>query len=341
MILSLFHLKTHNFDLFSFKNHKHITLKNIKILHLDSNHPLLWEQLEQSGFENHEDHTSSREEIEDKIHHYQGIVIRSRFKLDRQFLDRATALQFIARVGAGLENIDGEYAAKKGIHLIAAPEGNRNAVGEHALGMLLSLFNNFNKAHREIGAGQWLREANRGHELDGKTVGIIGYGNTGKAFAKKLRGFETRVICHDILPGVDDENATQVSLAELQEQADVVSLHTPQTPLTEKMVGRNFINAFAKPFWFINTARGKSVVTQDLADALKAKKVLGAALDVLEYEKTSFESLFSEDRVPEAFQYLMQADNVLLTPHVAGWTLESHIKLAQTIVDKIRIFYDS
>lgn len=314
-------------------------MKKTKILHLDSNHPLLWEQLELSGFENHKDYTSSKADIEDKIHHYQGIVIRSRFKIDREFLDKAGALQFIARVGAGLENIDCDYAEKKGIHLIAAPEGNRNAVGEHALGMLLSLFNNFNKAHREIGKGQWLREANRGHELDGKTVGIIGYGNMGKAFAKKLKGFDVRVICHDILPGLGDDNATQVSLRELQEQAEVVSLHTPQTPLTEKMVNIAFINAFAKPFWFINTARGKSVVTQDLAEALKNKKVRGAALDVLEYEKTSFESLFSGDQAPEALQYLLQADNVLLTPHVAGWTFESHIKLARTIVDKIKAFY--
>ncbi|RNL93466.1 hydroxyacid dehydrogenase [Sinomicrobium pectinilyticum] len=315
-------------------------MKKATILHIDSNHPLLWEQLEQAGFENHKDYTSSKTEIEENIHQYQGIVIRSRFKIDREFLDRAGKLRFIARVGAGLENIDCGYAKEKGIHLIAAPEGNRNAVGEQALGMLLSLFNNLNKADREIREGQWLREANRGHELDGKTVGIIGYGNTGKAFARKLRGFDCKVICYDILPDLGDENARQVSLGELQKKADVVSLHTPLTPLTDKMVDSDFIRAFAKPFWLINTARGKSIITKDLTEALKEKKVLGAALDVLEYEKTSFESLFSEDRIPEAFQYLLQADNVLLSPHVAGWTFESHIKLAQTIVNKIKSFYN-
>ncbi|MGS2762434.1 2-hydroxyacid dehydrogenase [Sinomicrobium sp. M5D2P9] len=315
-------------------------MKKAKILHIDSNHPLLWEQLEQAGFENHMNYTSSKAEIEENIDQYQGIVIRSRFKIDREFMDKAGKLQFIARVGAGLENIDCDYARKKNIHLIAAPEGNRNAVGEQALGMLLSLFNNLNKADREIREGQWLREANRGHELDGKTVGIIGYGNMGKAFARKLRGFDCRVICYDILPDVGDENATQVSLDELQQKADVVSLHTPLTPLTDKMVNSNFINAFTRPFWLINTARGKSVITKDLTEALKDKKVLGAALDVLEYEKSSFESLFSEDRIPEAFQYLLQADNVLLSPHVAGWTFESNIKLAQTIVDKIKLFYN-
>ncbi|MGS2741438.1 2-hydroxyacid dehydrogenase [Sinomicrobium sp. M5D2P17] len=315
-------------------------MKKAKILHIDSNHPLLWEQLEQTGFENHMDYTSSKAEIEEGIDQYQGIVIRSRFKIDREFLDKAGKLQFIARVGAGLENIDCDYAREKNIHLIAAPEGNRNAVGEQALGMLLSLFNNLNRADREIRAGQWLREANRGHELEGKTIGIIGYGNMGKAFARKLRGFDCQVICYDILPDVGDENATQVSLDELQQKADVVSLHTPLTPFTDKMVDRNFINGFARPFWLINTARGKSVITKDLTEALKVKKVLGAGLDVLEYEKTSFESLFSEDRIPEAFQYLLQADNVLLSPHVAGWTFESNIKLAQTIADKIKLFYN-
>lgn len=314
------------------------SIQNIKILHIDSNNPLLWYQLEQAGFDNHADYKSSKEEIEAKIHEYNGVVIRSRFDIDRTFLDKATNLQFIARVGAGLESIDCDYAEAKGIHLIAAPEGNRNAVGEQALGMLLSLFNNLNRADREIRQGKWVREANRGHELEGKTVGIIGYGNMGKSFAKKLRGFDVEVLCYDIKPFVGDANAKQVSLEELQQKADVLSLHTPWTPETNKMVNANFINAFAKPFWLINTARGKSVVTQDLADALKSGQVLGAALDVLEYEKSSFEHLF-EDTIPEAFQYLLNSDNVLLSPHIAGWTFESHEKLAQVIVDKIRAVY--
>jgi D-3-phosphoglycerate dehydrogenase len=239
-------------------------------------------------------------------------------------------------VGAGLENIDCDYAKRKGIHLIAAPEGNRNAVGEHTLGMLLSLFNKLHMADKEVRSGAWLREENRGLELDGKTVGLIGYGNMGKSFAKKLKGFDVNVLCYDIKEGVGDENANQVSLKELQERVDVLSLHTPQTPLTTHMVDRLFINSFSKPFWLLNTARGKSVVTKDLVEALISKKILGAGLDVLEYEKSSFENLFSDDVMPDDFKYLIAANNVLLTPHVAGWTLESKEKLAQIIVDKIK-----
>ena len=312
---------------------------SVKILHIDSNNPILWNQLEEAGFENHADFKSSKEEIEEKIHEYNGIVIRSRFKIDKQFLDKATKLQFIARVGAGLESIDCDYAETKGIHLIAAPEGNRNAVAEHSLGVILSLFNNLNQADAEVKSAQWNRESNRGHELDLKTVGIIGYGNMGKAFAKKLKGFETEVLCYDILDNVGDANARQVSLTELQEKSDVLSLHLPWTPETDKMVDKSFINAFKKPFWIINTSRGKNIVTADLVAAMKEKKVLGAGLDVLEYEKLSFETLFQEENTPEAFQYLLEAKNVLLTPHIAGWTFESHERLAQVIVDKFKSLY--
>ena len=307
----------------------------MKILHIDKNHPLMLAQLAAQGFENHEDYTSTKAEIEDKIADYDGIIIRSRFPIDKLFLDKATRLKFIGRVGAGLENIDVAYAESKGICLIAAPEGNRNAVGEHALGMLLSLLNKFKKANNEIKNGKWLREENRGWELDGKTVGIIGYGNMGKSFAKKLRGFDCQVICYDILPNKGDENARQVTLVDFFRQADVVSLHTPQTPQTTGMINEAFINSFAKSFWFLNTARGKSVVTDDLVRALQSGKVLGAGLDVLEYEKASFEDFFSDKQIPESFKYLLEADNVILTPHIAGWTLESKEKLAQTIVDKI------
>ena len=312
---------------------------SIKILHIDSNHPVLMRQLQESGFENHEDFKSSKEIIESKIQDYNGIVIRSRFKIDKNFIDKATNLQFIARVGAGLESIDCDYATSKNIALIAAPEGNRNAVAEHSLGMLLSLFNNMNRADREIRAGHWNRESNRGHELDGKTVGIIGYGNMGKWFAKKLRGFDVEVLCYDIKENVGDANARQVSLAELQLKTDVLSLHLPWTPQTDKMVNSDFINAFAKAFWILNTSRGKNIVTADLVKALQSKKILGAGLDVLEYEKLSFETLFQEKNTPEAFQYLLEADNVLLSPHVAGWTFESHERLAQTIVNKIKALY--
>jgi len=309
---------------------------SIKILHLDSNHPLLLEQLQQAGFTNHEDYKSTKEEIEAKIHEYSGIVIRSRFKIDKTFIDKATNLKFIARVGAGLESIDCEYATSKNILLIAAPEGNRNAVGEHTLGMLLSLFNKLNRADKLVRAGNWIREGNRGYELEGKTVGIIGYGNMGKSFAKKLKGFNVTVLCYDIQENVGDENAQQVSLQELQQKADVVSLHIPWTPETDKMMNTEFINLFAKPFWLLNTSRGKNVVTADLVSALQSGKILGAGLDVLEYEKLSFENLFISGEKPEAFEYLLQAENVLLTPHIAGWTFESHQKLAQTIVDKIK-----
>ncbi|QAA82309.1 hydroxyacid dehydrogenase [Aequorivita sp. H23M31] len=307
----------------------------MKVLHIDSNHHLLIEMLEKAGFQNVENFKASKTEVERIIPDYDGIIIRSRFNIDRQFLDAGKNLKFIARVGAGLESIDIEYAEELGIDLIAAPEGNRNAVGEHALGMLLSLFNNLNKADREVKNGQWNREANRGVELDGKTVGIIGYGNMGKSFAKKLRGFDCTVLCYDIKNNVGDENAKQVSLKELQQQADVLSLHTPWTLLTDKMVDSNFINSFLKPFWLINTARGKSVVTVDLVNALQSGKILGAGLDVLEYEKSSFETLFDSDNFPTALKELFNMENVLLTPHIAGWTVESKIGLARTIAEKI------
>ena len=307
----------------------------MRILHLDNNHPILLDQLAKAGFTNKEEYLASKVEVEKIISNYEGIVIRSRFKIDQQFINAASNLKFIARVGAGLESIDIPYAQSKGIILISAPEGNRNAVGEHTLGMLLSLFNKLNKADKEVRNGLWLREENRGLELDGKTVGIIGYGNMGKAFAKKLRGFDCTVICNDILENVGDENAIQVSMEEFQKRVDVVSLHTPWTPLTNKMVNSGFINQFSKPFWLLNTARGKSVMTSDLVSALKSGKILGAGLDVLEYEKSSFESLFSSE-IPEVLKELLTMENVILSPHVAGWTIESKEKLAQVIVDKIR-----
>lgn len=319
----------------------------MKILHLDINHPLLINQLNDLGFDNHEDYTSSKSSVENKIHEFDGIIIRSRFTIDKQFLNAAKNLKFIGRVGAGLENIDVDYAKVKGVELIAAPEGNRNAVGEHTLGMLLSLFNKLNKADKEIRSGKWLREENRGIELDGKTIGLIGYGNTGKAFAKKLCGFNVKVLCYDIKPEIGDKNAKQVSLSYIQNRAEVLSLHIPETPLTLNMVNSKFINQFKKPFWLLNTSRGKNVVTSDLVDALQSGKILGAGLDVLEYEKSSFENMFKSDvdsnaieNLPEAFLYLIRAENVLLSPHIAGWTVESKEKLAQTIVDKIKLnFY--
>jgi len=308
----------------------------MKVLHVDINHPLLIEQFESLGFENHEDYHSSKDEIANKIDQYDGLIIRSRFSIDRSFLEKATNLKFIGRLGAGLENIDVHCAESKAVFLAAAPEGNRNAVGEHALGMLLSLFNNLNKADKEVRSGKWDREGNRGIELDGKTVGIIGYGNMGKSFAKKLSSFDIAVIFHDIVDNIEDENARQVDFDELFEKTDVLSLHVPQTELTIGMVNSEFIKKFKKPFWLLNTARGRCVITEDLVAALKTGQVLGAGLDVLEYEKTSFENMSSDGALPDAFEYLIQAENVMLSPHVAGWTVESLEKLAQTIVDKIK-----
>ncbi len=314
------------------------------ILHADTNHPTLMKELEAAGHHNIEGYTQSREETLANQHLYDGIIIRSRYTIDKEFIDAAPNLKFIGRVGAGLESIDVEYAEENGITLFSAPEGNRNAVGEHSLGMLLSLFNKLNKADREVRDGLWQREENRGLELDGKTVGLIGYGNMAKAFAKKLRGFEVEVLCYDIKENVGDKNARQVSFEAFAEKVDVVSLHTPLTPETFQMINEDFIGKFNKPFWFINTARGKSVVTKDLVDALKDGRILGAGLDVLEYEKDSFESLFSnkknvalsiENKIPPAMQEMMFLPNVILSPHVAGWTKESHERLASVIATKI------
>jgi D-3-phosphoglycerate dehydrogenase len=309
----------------------------VNILHLDENHPVLIEGLSELGFQNEIDYSSSKPEIESIIEKYDGIVIRSRFPIDKQFLDAAKNLKFIARVGAGLENIDLAYAEKKAVKLFSAPEGNRNAVGEHSLGLILNLFNKINTANAEVKNGEWKREANRGIELDGKTVGIIGYGNMGKAFAKKLRGFEAEVIFYDLKPDIENGDAKQVSLEELQQKADVLSLHVPITETTNKMVDNAFIQKFSKAFWLINTARGECVVTKDLVKALKSKKIRGAGLDVLEYEKSSFENLFRDkSEMPADFRYLIQAENVILSPHVAGWTVESKEKLARVVVRKIK-----
>ncbi|WP_413533417.1 2-hydroxyacid dehydrogenase [Empedobacter brevis] len=308
--------------------------KPYKILAIDSNHECLNNGLCEAGFIVDEDYTSPREIIEEKIDEYDGMIVRSRFPIDKNFLAKATNLKFIGRVGAGLENIDEEFAADHNIVLFNSPEGNRDSVGEHAIGMLLMLMHHLRRADNEVRNGIWKREENRGDELKGKTVGIIGYGNMGNAFAKRLQGFDVNVICYDILPNKGNEFATQVSLTEFFDQADVVSLHTPQTPETMQMINAEFISSFKKPFYFVNTARGKSVVTKDLVEAMKTGKVLGAALDVLEFEKSSFEKLVASE-LPEEFQYLIEADNVVLAPHIAGWTHQSKVKLAEFIRDKI------
>ena len=311
----------------------------MKILLLDSNHPLITEQLLAKGFVLEEDFTSSYDEVLQKINQYDGIIIRSRIPLDKNFLENAQNLKFIARVGAGMENIDLEVAKNLGISLINSPEGNRDAVAEHVVAMLLILMNRLFIASEEVKNGVWKREENRGDELLGKTFGIIGYGNMGKATAKRLSGFGVEVIFYDILPNLEDEFAKQVSLEELQERADILSLHIPLDASTEYLVDENFISKMKKNFYLVNTARGKNVKTSALVDALKSGKVKAAALDVLEYEKSSFENLdisaSLSTRNKEDLQFLLESNQVIVTPHIAGWTHQSKEKLAQFIVDKI------
>ena len=308
----------------------------MKVLHLEENHPALIEGLQALGFENDAAYTDSIDEILAKIDQYDGLIIRSKYPINEVFLSRAKKLKFIGRVGAGLENIDLKAVELRNIHLLNAPEGNRNAVGEHTLGMLLSLMNRLKAGDAAIRSGQWDRESHRGWELSGRTVGIIGYGNTGKSFAQRISGFEVKTLCYDILDNVGDQFALQVSWEMLQSQCEVISLHIPQTPQTRGMIDKKFIAGMAHPFWLLNTARGSAVVTDDLVTGLKSKKVMGAGLDVLEYETQSFSSIFDEKELPPALLYLIEAKNVLLSPHVAGWTQESHFKMASTIVEKVK-----
>jgi D-3-phosphoglycerate dehydrogenase len=303
----------------------------MRVLHLDRNHDILAQGLSKLGCTNVFDFKSPKKDIMAITKNHDAIVIRSRFPIDKAFLDAAKHLRFIARVGSGLENIDVAYANTLGIEIIASPEGNANAVGNHALAMLLGLLNNLPKGAEDIANGKWEREGNRGEELDGKTIGLIGYGHTGSHFAKKLQGFDVKVLCHDILPNKGDENATQVSLDALQTQADIVSLHLPQTPETEAYINANFINHMAKPFWLINTSRGNQVVIDDLLEAMENKTIKGAGLDVLPFEKSSFEQL---DHNPQ-LQQLIDNPKILLSPHVAGWTHQSKERLAQVIVGKV------
>ena len=307
----------------------------MKILLLDKNHPLITEQLSEKGFVLEEDFSSSYEQVLEKIHLYEGVIIRSRIPLDAHFLEKAKNLKFIARVGAGMENIDISKAQELGIKLINSPEGNKDAVAEHVIGTLLVLMNRLFISSNEVKKGIWLREENRGEEILGKTFGIIGYGNMGKAVAKRLSGFGCKTIFYDIKPNLSDEFATQVSLQELQENADILSLHTPLTEDTLYMIDEKFISKMKKNFYFINTARGKNLKTSALVNALKSGKIKGACLDVLEYEKTSFENLEMKN---EDLEYLLNSEKAIITPHIAGWTHESKIKLAQVIVDKILAF---
>lgn len=308
---------------------------NKNILFLDTVHPALNDELKKLGCHCELDNKSSKEEIEKKIAEYDGIIVRSRIKIDASLIDKAAKLKFIARAGAGMENIDVNYAAKKKIKCIHAPEGNRDAVGEHALGMLLSLMNNLNRADREVRQGKWLREENRGTELMFKSVGIIGYGNMGSAFAKRLNGFSVMALAYDkYKKNFGDDFVIEANMDALFEEAEIVSLHVPLTKETEYMVDDKFLSRFNNPIYLINTSRGKVVKTDDLVKHIKSGKVLGACLDVLEYESSSLEKPDPE-KLPASLKYLYESDKVILSPHIAGWTHESNQRISLVLAEKI------
>jgi len=305
-----------------------------QILCVDEAHPRLQELLELNGFELVNKHGLTRAEFLQIIGNYSGLVIRSRFQIDAEVIDVAGNCKVIARVGAGMEHIDMAYAAAKGIVCVHAPEGNRNAVAEHAMGMLLMLLNNLHRADREVKQGIWLREENRGEELSGKTLGIIGYGNTGSTFAKRLRGFETRILVYDkYTHGLSDDFVEESSMEKIFEEADIVSLHIPLSEETRHLVNIDFLHRFKKPIILVNTSRGNHVCLADLADAMDSGCVIGAALDVLEIEHSSFETM---EYLPEAFKRLCSRDNVVLSPHIAGWTHQSNILMAEVLAEKIK-----
>ncbi len=309
----------------------------MKILFIDSNHSSLHETLEKAGHTCDLNYHWTIDEIMNNVHLYDGIVIRSRLKITKEIIDKALKLKFIARAGAGMENIDVDYAESKGIKCLHAPEGNRDAVAEHALGMLLSLFNNLNRADREVREGKWIREGNRGVELKGKTVGIIGYGNMGSAFADRLKGFGVKVLVYDkYKKGFGNDFIIETTLQQIFEEADVLSLHTPLTEETKYLINDTFINSFKKNIYIINTARGKSLNTEDLVKNMRLGKVLGACLDVLEYEMVSFENIDAAT-LPDAFQYLAKSDKVIFSPHIGGWTQESNEKIASILAEKIML----
>ena len=303
----------------------------MKVLFIDNAHPHLKITLEKNNFTCHHALSLSKYEIEEKISEYEGIIIRSRFEIDSEFIDKAKNLKFIARAGSGLENIDVNYAISKKIKCFNAAEGNRQAVAEHSIGMILSLFNNLNVSDLELRKGKWNREKNRGVELSGKTVGIIGFGNNGSAFAKALEGFGVNILSYDKYL---ESYTYESSMEKIYKNADIVSLNVPLTEETKYLVNKEFIEKFANNIFIINTARGKCVNTKDLVMKIKDKKVLGACLDVLEYEKLSFEQL-SETGKNQDLKFLLESKNVILSPHIAGWTHESYLKISKILAKKI------
>ncbi|HZK08320.1 MAG TPA: NAD(P)-dependent oxidoreductase [Bacteroidales bacterium] len=310
-----------------------------KVLFIDTAHPVLTEELTQMGYQCDYFDKYSHDDYLRIVDQYFGIIIRGKIKLDVEMLKAARQLKFIGRVGAGMENIDVAYAESIGIACLNAPEGNRDAVGEHAVGMLLMLMNRLRIADREVRQGIWLREENRGIEIKDKTVAIIGYGNMGGAFARVLKGFGANVIAYDKYKSdYSDDFVRESDMQTIFDDADIVSLHLPLTSETTFLVDEDYLKKFRKNIYLINTARGRNVKTADLVKQMKAGKVLGAALDVLEYEKLSFEAL-DQQSLPEDFTWLIRSDRVVLSPHIAGWTHESNYKLAKTIVDKVsRLF---
>jgi D-3-phosphoglycerate dehydrogenase len=304
-------------------------LKN-NILIVDDIHPVFVEMAAAKGYQCDYKPTIKPEEALQILGDYTGMVIRSKFNVNKTVIDIAKNLRFVCRAGAGMDNIDEAYAAEKGITLINAPEGNMDAVGEHAVGMLLSLMNNFNTADEQIRAGSWQREPNRGYELKGRTVGIIGYGFMGKSFAKKLSGFEVNVIAYDkYKTGFSDKYAREVSMEEIVKHSEILSLHIPLTAETEGLVNEEYLFHFKKPIFFINTSRGKTARIRAILDAIKQGKILGAGLDVLEVER--FPSLAEQ----EWFNELRQSGKVILTPHVAGWTFDSYRKISEVMGEKL------
>jgi len=306
-----------------------------KVLFIDTTHPVLPKLLEKGGYEIHHFYDNDIDKLKAIATEFCGFIVRSKFVINEDLLKHASQLKFIGRVGAGMENIDIAYAESNGIKCFNAPEGNRDAVAEHAIGMLLSLFNNLNKANAEVKKGIWKREENRGVELGGKTVGIIGYGNTGGAFARKLKGFDVNVIAYDKYKNeFSSEFVTEVSFEELVQRADIVSLHIPLTEETRFMVNNDFFSSMKNNIYLINTSRGKILKTSDLIDNLENGKVIGACLDVLEFEGLSFENI-ENDNIANEFRQLIEKENIILSPHIAGWTYESNVKLSEVLAKKI------
>ena len=263
----------------------------------------------------------------------EGIIIRSKFPLDKDLLTMTKKLKFIARPGSGLENIDLKYCKENNVEVFRSPEGNRDALAEHTLGMLLCLKNHLNIVDDEVRNDIWERERNRGTELKGKVMAIIGYGHMGKAFAQRLTGFEMEVIAYDkYISGFGNKNVKEVNLEEIFQRADFVSLHTPLSNETTGMMNSSFFKKFKKPFIVINTARGKSLVVEDLIDSLDSKKIIGACLDVLDIESSDFS--LNKTKI-KSFEKLKKFNNVVLSPHIAGWSYESKEKMAKVILEKI------